>query len=159
MLTQKSFRRFAIRASALCLFSLPISAVSLAQQITCPVANPVTITSTTATNSVNPCQIEPLAILTIAKTGKLENKPGGVLVNEITLTNDGTLLNDADAVLTNDASLFNTTGATLTNSGTLNGTGTVQNGGTIDFEVFSTGVQSTLFDSRELDISGYLVSQ
>jgi hypothetical protein len=32
-------------------------------------------------------------------------------------------------------------------------------GGAIDFEVFSTSVQSTLFDSCELDISGYLVSQ
>jgi len=32
-------------------------------------------------------------------------------------------------------------------------------GNQIDFEVFSTGVQSILFDSCELDISGYLVSQ
>lgn len=32
-------------------------------------------------------------------------------------------------------------------------------GSSIDFEVFSTDVQSTGFDSCELDISGYLVSQ
>jgi hypothetical protein len=32
-------------------------------------------------------------------------------------------------------------------------------GNAIDFEVFSTGVQSILFDSCELDISGYLVNQ
>ena len=32
-------------------------------------------------------------------------------------------------------------------------------GGAIDFEIFSTGVQSTTFDSCELDISGHLVTQ
>jgi hypothetical protein len=32
-------------------------------------------------------------------------------------------------------------------------------GNAVDFEVFSTGIQSTLFDQCELDISGYLVAQ
>ena len=32
-------------------------------------------------------------------------------------------------------------------------------GNPVDFEVFATNAQSTLFDSCELDISGYLVSQ
>ena len=125
-------RRFARRTVSAWVFSFALSAGAFAQQITCPVAHPATNTSATATNSLNPCTIEPLGIFTNAKTGTLENKSGAALINDMQLTNDGTVLNDAGAVLTNNASLSNAAGATLNNSGILNGTGTIQNGGTLN---------------------------
>lgn len=133
MLNRNFWRRLAARFTAVCVFSFAVSATGFAQQITCPIAHPATNTSATATNSLNPCTIQPpLGFFTNAKTGTLENKSGGVLINESQFTNDGTVLNDAGAVLTNNASLTNAAGATLNNSGILNGTGTIQNSGTLN---------------------------
>jgi hypothetical protein len=129
---RKFFRRFVVRSVAAWAFSCAVSAVSVAQQITCPVANPVTNTSASATNSLNPCTIQPLAIYTNAKTGTLENKAGSDLINNGGLSNDGQLVNDANATLTNNASLINAAGATLSNSGVFVGTGTTRNYGTLN---------------------------